>query len=75
MIIMNDKLKLRMINFRMKRSKELNIPPQYIFTNEELDRLIDTMPKTIEELRNSNILPLIKITTHGIYIIKELNKD
>ncbi len=72
---MHDQLKLRMINFRMKRAKELNIPTQYIFSNEELDRLIETKPKTIEELRNLNILPLIKITTHGIYILKELNKE
>ena len=51
----------------------MNIPAYYVFTNEELDKLIEVKPKTIEELTNSNILPAIKIKTHGEKIISIIN--
>ena len=52
----------------------MNIPAYYVFTNEELDRLVELRPKTIEELKNANILTTIKIKTHGEEIIKVINK-
>jgi len=70
----NDNLKDRLIEFRTKRSSEMNIPAYYVFTNEELDKLIEVKPKTIEELTNSNILPAIKIKTHGEKIISIINE-
>lgn len=69
----NDNLKDRLIEFRIKRSSEMNIPAYYVFTNEELDKLIEVKPKTIEELTNSNILPDIKIKAHGEKIIGIIN--
>ena len=42
--------------------------------NEELDKLVELRPKTLEELKNSNILPEIKVKTHGEEIIKEILK-
>ena len=69
----NDALKEKLIEFRKNRSKELNIPAYYVFTNEELDKLVELKPKTLEELRSLNILTPIKITTHGNEIIKEIN--
>ena len=66
----ND-LKIRLINLRKTRSTELNMPAYYIFTNEELDKLVELKPKTIEEL--NNILSPIKVKTHGEVIIKEIN--
>ncbi len=69
----NDNLKEKLIEFRTKRSSEMNIPAYYVFTNEELDKLIEIRPKTIEELTNSNILPDIKIKTHGEKIISIIN--
>ena len=53
----------------------MNIPAYYVFTNEELDKLIETKPKTIDELKQTNILSQIKISTHGELIIKEINKN
>ena len=38
------------------------------------DKLVELRPKTIEELKNANILSPIKIKTHGKIIIEEINK-
>lgn len=73
-IEINDNLKERLMDFRTKRSSEMNIPTYYVFTNEELDKLIEVRPKTIEELTNANILPAIKIKTHGEKIINIINE-
>ena len=70
----NDELKNRLIELRKTRSNEVNIPAYYVFTNEELDKLIEMKPKTIEELKNANILTPVKIKTHGEEIIKEIQK-
>ena len=69
-----DDLKDRLIELRKNRAKEMNIPAYYIFTNDELEKILELRPKTIEELKNSNILTLVKIKTHGIHIIEEINK-
>ena len=68
-----EELRNRLINFRKNRAKQMNIPAYYIFTNEELDKLIEAKPKTLEELKNANILPKVKIINHGEEIIKEIN--
>ena len=70
----NDNLKDRLIELRKNRSNEMNIPAYYVFTNEELDKLVELRPKTIEELKNANILTTIKIKTHAEEIIKVINK-
>ena len=70
----NDDLKNRLFELRKTRSNEMNIPAYYVFTNEELDKLIEIKPKTIEELKNANILTPVKIKTHGEEIIKEIIK-
>ena len=66
-------LKERLIEFRKQRAKEKNIPAYYIFTNEELDRILILNPKTIEELKESKILSDIKLKTHGREIINIIN--
>ena len=68
-----DELKVRLIELRKNRSKEMNIPAYYIFTNEELDKILELMPKTVEELKDANILTPVKIKTHGMYIINTIN--
>ena len=69
----NNDLKERLINFRKERSKEMGIPAYYVFTNEELDKILELKPKTIDEL--NNILSPIKMKTHGEQIIKEIRKN
>jgi superfamily II DNA helicase RecQ len=68
----NDDIREKMIAFRKSRSTELKIPAYYVFTNDELEKLLEVKPTTIEDLKNSNILPPIKIKTHGQQIIDVL---
>ena len=67
-------IKEKLITFRRKRSKELDIPAYYIFTNDELEDIIELMPKSIDELKESGILPNIKLAKHGELIIKAINE-
>lgn len=62
-----------LLELRKKRAKEMNIPPYYVFNNDELDKIIDMLPKTLNEL--SNILPDIKVKIHGKYILDIINKE
>lgn len=48
----------------------MNIPAYYVFNNEELEKLLQVRPKTIEDLRNTKILSDVKINTHGKEIVK-----
>ena len=73
-IQVNDGLKDRLIELRKTRSNEMNIPAYYVFTNDELDKLVELRPKSIEELKNANIISPVKIKTHGKIIIDEINK-
>ena len=70
----DDELKKKLLDFRVARSKELNYPAYYVFNNEELDKLVELRPKTLEELKNSNVLAPIKVKTHGELIIQIINK-
>ena len=68
--ILEKKLKNQLIEFRKVRSKEMQIPAYYVFNNEELEKLLKVKPKSVQELRNENILSDVKINTHGKEIIK-----
>ena len=69
-----EKLKNKLIEFRKIRAKELNIPAYFVFTNDELELLLEEQPHTIEELKNSKILTPVKIKTHGELIINIINE-
>lgn len=69
----NDDLRENLIKFRKSRSTEMKIPAYYIFTNDELEKLLEIKPKTLDELKNANILSPVKVKTHGQQIIDELN--
>lgn len=70
-----DSLKDRLLELRKERSNSMNIPAYYIFTNDELDKLVELRPKSIEELKNANILTPIKIKVHGEKILEEINRQ
>lgn len=70
----DENLKEKLVYFRKNRAKMMGIPPYYIFTNEELDKIVKVNPHTIDELVNANILSSIKIKTHGELIIKTINE-
>ena len=70
----NDMLKEKLIEFRINRAKQKKFPEHYVFTDEELEKIIELKPRTKEELENANILPKIKVQTHGDLIIKIINE-
>lgn len=70
----DNNLKNRLVRLRKDRASEMHLPAYYIFTNDELDKLIKIKPKTLEELKKANIIAPIKIKTHGEAIIEEINK-
>jgi len=72
--IIDEKLKIELINFRKNRAKEKNIPAYYVFNNEELELLIKYKPDSIEKLRENKILSDVKIKLHGEYIIEIIKK-
>lgn len=63
-------LENKLRTFRKEKSKSMNVPAYYIFTDEELNNLLEIMPKTIEELKTKRLLTDIKIKCHGEEIIK-----
>lgn len=66
-----EKLKEKLIEFRKERSKKLNMSAYYVFNNEEMDKIIDKLPQSIDDLKD--ILPLVKIKKHGKEIIEVIN--
>lgn len=75
----NDKETLRdkLIKFRTSKSNSMNVPAYYIFTNDELEKIIELNPKSTEELKSAKILSEIKFKLHSSDIIKiicEFNK-
>ena len=70
-----DVLKERLIEFRKQRSKEKNIPAYYVFNNDELEKILQILPKTFEDLKKSKILTDVKINSHGKEIINIINNE
>ena len=62
-----------LLEFRKKRSIERKIPAYYIFNNEELDKILEHMPKTFEELKKLKILTEVKANSHGKDIVNIIN--
>lgn len=59
--------------FRKQKSVSNNIPAYYIFTDKELDDILASNIKTMEELKASKILPEVKVKLHGQEIIDIIN--
>ena len=57
---LKEEIRNRLIEFRTRKAKEKNIPAYYIFTNEELEKILEKLPQTVEELRNLHILSEVK---------------
>ena len=70
----NNSLKEELIEYRKNKSKEKSIPAYYIFNNEELDKILELMPKNKQELENAKILSDVKLKLHGDEILKIINK-
>ena len=70
-----EDLKKELLEFRNKKSKKYGISLDYVFTEEELEILLDKRPKNIEELNNLKIFNKEKIKYHGNDIIEIINKE
>ena len=62
-------LRERLIAFRKERSTSKRVPAYYIFTNDELEKLVKYKPKSIEELNKLKILDSVKVKCHGSEIV------
>ncbi len=68
-----ENLENKLRTFRKEKSESMNVPPYYVFNDEEMHKLINKKPKSIEELKNSKIIPEIKMKCHGEEIIRIIN--
>lgn len=66
-------IRRELIEYRKTKAKEKNIPPCYVFTNEELDKLLMLKPRTYSDLSGAMILPDIKLKLHGKEILRIFN--
>lgn len=66
-------IRKQLIQYRKTKAQEKNIPPCYVFTNEELDKMLVLKPRTYSDLSGSMILPDIKLKLHGKEIIDIFN--
>lgn len=72
-IVTNDDDLIEILKkFRRKRSKEKGIPAYFVFSDKELNDIVDKKPTKIEDL--NNILPDIRIRSHGKEILEVINK-
>lgn len=70
---LNQKLITDLKKFRKEKSSEMHVPAYYVFTDKELEQLLERKPLTIDELRNEKILTEIKIQCHGQEIVDIIN--
>ena len=68
-IDIKDKLK----EYRLAKAKKHNIPAYYIFTDEELDKMLTQNIETFDQLVASKILSDVKLKFHGREIIDIIN--
>lgn len=69
----NTGIEQKLKQFRKEKSTKMNVPAYYIFTDNEMNKIIENMPKNIQELKNIDVLPDIKLKLHGEEIIKIIN--
>lgn len=78
-VINNNDNKTELVNrlkeFRKEKAKKNNIPAYYIFTDEELNKILEANIKTLDELKESKVLSSVKIRLHGEDIIDVINKE
>lgn len=61
-------------SYRSEKAKRKNIPAYYIFTDKEMESIIDSKITSIEELKINHILSDIKVNLHGEEIIEVIRK-
>lgn len=69
--VLEEKLR----NFRKEKSSKMNVPAYFIFTDNEMQKMIEKKPKTIIELKELNILSQVKLNIHAKEIISIINHE
>ncbi len=75
LLLTDENLKTLLTDFRLKRSKELNVKPYYIFTNKILDQLIEKKPLTPEQLIEIEGIGHKKVEEFGNDILSIIQRD
>ncbi|WP_241494491.1 HRDC domain-containing protein [Bacillus coahuilensis] len=70
----NSDLKKALLDYRLKRSKELNVKPYYIFTNKIVDSLLERKPQTANQLLDIEGIGQKKVEEFGEDIVTIINK-
>lgn len=65
----------RLKEYRKDKAKKNNIPAYYIFTDDEMNKILDANIKTLDELKNSKILTDVKLRLHGQEIVDVINRS
>jgi len=66
----DDKLRKALIEFRTKRAREKRQRPYYVFNVQELEKLLKSNVTSVDDLKRKNILPLVKVNSHGKEIVE-----
>lgn len=72
-IAYNENLKKNLLEYRKITANKKGIPLYYIFTNAELNKIIEYKPKDLITLKKLNILTDVKVRVHGKEIINIIN--
>ncbi len=73
--ISDDSLINSLKEYRLKKSKELRYEPYFIYTNQQMEDIINKMPKTKEELGLISGFGSKRIENYGDDILKIINGD
>lgn len=65
-----DQLYNELKEYRLQKSRQLNIKPYFIYNNSEMEDLISTYPMTQEQLLNVNGFGKVKVEKYGEDILK-----
>ena len=63
-------IRKQLIQYRKTKAQEKNIPPCYVFTNEELDKMLVLKPRTYSDLSGANsarVSSIYDFTTSAIF--------
>lgn len=71
----NENLYMKLKAFRLEKSREENIKAYYIFTDVQLEDLIDRLPRSIAELKNISGFGKVKVEKYGDMIVEIINES
>lgn len=69
----NNRLRECLKQFRIQKAKTRGIPFNYVFNDDELEKIINLKPKNFDELKEANILTDVKLKLHGKDIVAVVN--